>query len=254
MDVLGNQRVHVEGREEDDGEPGDVEIGVTGSGNVTLGNATVGTTTVGSLVTNISTTGASTVSIGNTGTSAFGTVNVGRGATAVNIGDNVATAITLGRSTGTVTLGPPLILGNTPGFEQASGATGTFANNNLGYGIRINTNALTISNYNANNSLASIKVSTDGVYLATWAVQIQITGAPTDFTTNFAITSSVTSTAGTIGYSNWGYTKLNAILYGSAGSVVVQIGAGSFCNIILTMAGTSGVSPPAVTYCLTRIG
>jgi hypothetical protein len=83
--------------------------GATGSGNVAIGPNSGSVTNIGN-----NAAAATTVNVGNTGTSAFGTVNVGRGATAVFIGDNVASAITLGKSTGSVTLGPPLTLGAAP--------------------------------------------------------------------------------------------------------------------------------------------
>ena len=121
--------------------------------------------------------------------------------------------------------------------------------------IKINNSSLTISNYNQNNSVASIQLSYDGIYLATWNIQVQITGAPTAMVSNLAVNNvSATSTTGFLGFANWGMTKISSILYGVNGSITFQGLAGYYCNVILNVDGGSGYSSPAVTYTLTRIG
>jgi hypothetical protein len=131
----------------------------------------------------------------------------------------------------------------------------TSSTNILGYGIRINNSSLTITNYNQNNSVASILLSYDGVYLATWGVQVQITSAPISITSNLAYNNvSATSTTGNLGFANWGMTKIGSILYGTSGSTVFQGVAGNFCNIIINIDGGSGYSSTAVNYTLTRLG
>ena len=221
--------------------------GATGSGNVTLGQSASGTTSVNSLTTRIGNTGASSVYIGSTA-----------GSNHLTSQNNYIGVTGLGSTwiaSQSFALVPSLTLGAAPGYVAAPGATGTFASNTLGYGIRINNLSLTISNYNQNNSVASIQTAVDGVYLATWSIQVQITTPPTDLSSNLAInTVSVTSVANQLGFSNWGYSKINSIVYTLSGSVVAQITAGSFCNVTMNMAGSAGVSAPAVTYCLTRIG
>ena len=116
--------------------------GATGSGNVAIGPNTGSVTNIGN-----NAAAATTVNVGNTGTSAFGTVNVGRGATAVFIGDNVASAITLGRSTGSVTLGPPLTLGAAPTTSGHLGGqqTATFITNFLNAGTFTSTYSISLS-------------------------------------------------------------------------------------------------------------
>lgn len=234
--------------------------GATGSGNVTVGPGGLGT-----------------INIGNTGTVGAGTINVGIGATNVNIGTNRGDVV-LGNTGGsvftksinnyfgntgigttwiynTLNLVTPITLGSASNVTTVSGATGTSSTNTLGFGIRINNTGFTITNYNQNNSVASILLSYDGVYLATWCVQVQITTAPTAIFSNLAYNNvSATTTTGFLGFANWGMTRVGSILYGTSGSTTFQGVAGNFCNIVINIDGGSGYSSPAVTYTLTRLG
>ena len=189
------------------------------------------------------------------GDGATGTVNVGVSSAIVNIGTTTNTAVALGKTGGSVTLGPPLTLGAGPGLSTNSGATGTFNSDLLGHTEKINSTSLTISNYNVTNSVASYRVDEDGVYLVTWSIQQQITTPPNGMVVNVSINNtSITTTTGTVGFANWGMTKYSNIIYGSSGSIIAQIPASHFCNLILTVDGGSGFSTPAITYCLSRIG
>jgi len=178
------------------------------------------------------------------------------------IGASGSGNVTIGNSTSpltltgsTTTFSSPLTLGSAPGTVALSGATGISLNNTLGYGVRVNTISIVPSNYNVNNSLASILTSYDGVYLATWAVQQQITTAPTGINSNITFNNvSAITTAGQFGFSNWGMTKMTNIIFGTSGSAVTQLPAGTFCNITYIVDGGSGFSTPAVTFSLTRIG
>jgi len=139
-------------------------------------------------------------------------------------------------------------------MNAVPGATGTSSSNNLGYTVKINNTGLTISNYNTTNVVSSILLSNDGMYLATWAIQLQATGAPTDIFSNIAYNNiSGTSNAGGLGYSNWGMTRIGNILYGSSGSYIIQGQAGYYCNLIMTVDGGSGFSTPSISYNLTRL-
>ena len=148
---------------------GTVVIGATGSGNVAIGPNASSVTNIGN-----NNAAATTVNVGNTGTSAFGTVNVGRGATAVFIGDNVASAITLGRSTGSVTLGPPLTLGAAP--TTNSGQLGYTTSTSLFFG-----SSFTGGNLPDNTG---VLIPAPGVWLINYAVKLS-TGNATGAINNF---------------------------------------------------------------------
>ena len=230
---------------------------------ITIGNGSSGTTTiyspnttVGTTLSGVTTVYSNLINVGDTGGSlSSAIVNIGTNATTVNINRNVNGTVNIGTAGGTTKIFSPITLGSGPGQYGYPGSTGISNINYLGYNATINNISLPISNYNQINSLASIRLSYDGIYLATWAIQQQLTTAPTDIYSNLSVNNtSITATTNTLGFANWGMTKIGSIIYGSNGSIVFQGQAGFFCNVVMTVDGGAGFSTPAVTYTITRIG
>lgn len=181
-----------------------VNISTTGPGNVTIGNTGVLTVNC-SLVNMSNNSGTYTmVNIGNTGTSPMGDVNVGRGATNINIGGNVASAITLGRSTGSVTLGPPLTLGAAPSSSQTS-CLGCIITNTIA-------DTTTISQSTVFN-IKAYTVVTTGIYYVYYNIQ-----------TNSSVTITV--------FQAWIQNNSGGQIYGSSAINASQSASGPFISAI----------------------
>jgi len=126
----------------------------------------------------------------------------------------------------------------------------------LGYFTKCNTTSLTV-NYSATSVLSSIYLSFDGIYLVTFAIQLQSTTQPSSLYSNVSNTNSSTSTAGSIGISNFGFTIMQSSLYyGSNGTLLAQCSAGSYLNLTMSVSGgTSYSSPgPAIYFAALRVG
>jgi len=126
----------------------------------------------------------------------------------------------------------------------------------LGYFTKCNTTSLTV-NYSVTNVLSSIYLSFDGIYLVTFSIQLQSTTQPSSLYSNVSYTNSSTSTAGSIGFANFGFTIMQSSLnYGSNGTLLVQCNAGNYLNLTMSVSGgTSYPTPgPAIYFAAVRIG
>ena len=213
--------------------------GATGSGNVAIGPNSGAIVNVGN-----NNAAATTVNVGNTGTSAFGTVNVGRGATAVFIGDNVASAITLGRSTGSVTLGPPLTLGAAP-----TGVTGA----TLGYVIKCTNIYIATFTSGQVGNYATIDIPIAGIYLFNFLLDASTGGG--------IVTSALVVAKGAnVPTTNMYFVGSPANTTGSwaiSGSYVVSCTASTYSLSDITWTGGSSPATLLLGYSFftaTRIG
>ena len=106
------------------------------------------------------------------------------------------------------------------------------------------------------NILSSILLSNNGIYLATWCIQMTVTSLPDQFYSNIAYNTSATATSPLLAPNgNWGNSHVvsNAFM-STSGSIVFQGTAGNYCNLRLTISGGGTLGIPGGTYNITRVG
>ena len=129
----------------------------------------------------------------------------------------------------------------------------------LGYSVTSTFGAVAFSSGPTTSTIIkSLQVSVTGMYLVTWEIQYAGGVAPIMFYSNVANTTSATLKTPTIAVGNWGNSSLGlpngAPFQSSHGSMVVQITANNYLNLLLFFNGTGSLVTDCGYLQYTRIG
>jgi len=167
----------------------------------------------------------------STGTT-IGTVAIGNSANAVNVN---SMALSLGTATKTLTVQAPITLNYNP-----SVLTGPSM---IGYSVTSTFAAVSFaSGPTTSTIIRSVQVASTGLYLITWEIQYAGGVVPIMFYSNIANTTTAVLKTPTIAVGNWGNSSLGqpngAPFQSTHGSMVVQITANNYLNLLLFFNGT----------------